>query len=440
MHPKKYSSEKYRLFEIEANTYKTYKEKSDGIINFDNIKRIDTAKDISKNKDSKYISFDFNGGTKYGKNAESILIEIFNNDSIYKAIKFIEAEKLTAGITNGDKKFAYWSIDNNSYNAFDESNVDKIKDNTLYAVYALSSADYIMHNNSLEMTKFEQKTINFLYTMLIALYMLVISIGIYLIVRTILKKNNSIKFGKYTLYIYSLFCIAMFFIGFRLFLENRDKLNNCSMLMFLILSIVVLITLYKFIKCKKECISAKIKKTIISILVILINIFAFYYVICVLDIILYSIFDIYIVPTDYSMLYISTINAFLGLIIILVSLFYIIINIFIEKQFENYKLLKLDTTKYIFGTPENLAVICEYKNKFLSVKYDKYDGNKIKLYTDRYWFIDPSDCTIREESFEEETIEKETISKEDISEDYTFKELLKAMDDFHNALHILQKK
>lgn len=173
---------------------------------------------------------------------------------------------------------------------------------------------------------------------------------------------------------------------------------------------------------------------------ILINICAFYYVICFLDIILYSIFEIYIVHTDYSMLNFLAFNAFLGLIIILASLFYIIINIFIEKQFENYILLKLDTTKYIFGTPDNLAVICEYKNKFLSVKYDKYDGNKIKLYTDRYWFIDPSDCTIREESFEEETIEKETISKEDISEDYTFKELLKAMDDFHNTLHILQKK
>lgn len=433
LHPKKYSGEKYRLFEIEANTYLTCKEKNDSNINFNNIKRIDKTEDKTKNAKSKYITFDFNGGTKRGEKAESICIEISNNASISTAIKFIEFEKLTDGITNGDKKFAYWSIDNNSYKAFEESNVENIKDDTLYAVYALSSADYLMHNNSLERTEFEQKTINFLSTALIALYMLVISIAIYLRVSNILKKNNNIKFCKYTLYIYSIVCLATFIKGLRMFIKYRDDLNNCSMWKFLILSVAVLITLSKFIRCKNKCISVKIKKIIISILVILINICAFYYVICVLDIILYSIFDIYIVPTDNSMLSISTINIFLGLIIILASLFYIIINIFIEKQFENKILLKVDNSKYKIGAPKDLAVICEYKNKFLSVKYDIYDDNKIKLYTDRYWFIDPSDCTIREESFEEETTVKED-NTEDISSGYTFKELIKAMDDFHNAI------
>lgn len=414
LYPKKHTWGKYQFFEIEDSTYKTIKEKSDINKNFNNIKRLDCGKDRSKNSESKYIIFDFNGGNKDGTNAESICLEISNNASISTAINYIESKKLTDGVTNGDKKFAYWSLDTKGYEAFEESNVDNIKDDTLYAVYALSNAEYKINNNSIERTEFEEKTINFLSKFLIALYMLVISIAIYLQVSKILQKHNNIKFSKNTIYIYSFICFAIFIIGLSMFIKYRDKLNDCLMWIFLILSIAVVFILYIFIKCKNECISVKIKKIIISILMILINICAFYYVICVLDIILYSIFDIHIVPIDYSMLFISIINIFIGLIIVLVSLFSIIINIFMENQFENNILLKLNNSMYSDDIPEDLAVICEYKDKFVSVKYEKYDGNKIKLYTNRYWFIDPSDCTIREENFEEETIVKEDET-EDLS-------------------------
>lgn len=508
LYPKKYSGEKYRLFEIEDNTYKTYKEKSAGNINSNNIKIIDKTEVKTKNAKSKYFIFDFNGGSKYGKKAESICLEISNNASISTAIKFIESKNLTEGIIKGGKKlaywsdeqtegsaaytddeatkacdntktlyaqygekvkddnnqtepdagykfvtfdfnggeksgtavaavkkqvligvkisdavakvdttgvekdgkgFAYWSIDNNSYAAFEESNTDNIKGDTLYAVYAISNADYIINNKGLDMTELDNKGFNLLSTLLIALYMLVISIAIYLRVSNILQKNNNIKFGKNTIYIYSFICFVMFIIGFIMFLECRYKLNKCLMWFFLILSIVVLIILYKFIKCQNECISAKIKKIIISILVILVNNFAFYYVINALDFILYRYYNIFIVPIDCSTLFISLINTLLGLFIILVSFSYIIITIFIEKQIETNILLEVDNSKYKYGTPEDLAVICEYKNKFLAVRYIAEEDKLIELNTYEYWFIDPSDCTIKEKSFKKESVINEDM-------------------------------
>lgn len=312
-----------------------------------------------------------------------------------------------------------------------------LKDFILIKNKYLTSVYYIDRKSSNNLVAFKKTDLKCFSSVCICLYTIVICVGIYLFYLNILKKYNSKLINMKLHYIY-LSMLALGIVASYILILNYNRnnyLNSCNNL--IIVSILI-ISIFSLIFGKYQLTKVQ-HKIVVMIFCILLGMIITFYTLSFLDILIYILFNSYLLDIIADVT-IKTIVVLIGLVIIVVSYANLFINSIIIDLETKYKFIHLNNKNNYFNIPKDLAVICEYKNKFLSVKYDKYDGNKIKLYTDKYWFIDPSDCTIREESFEEETIEKETIAKEDISEDYTFKELLKAMDDFHNALHILQKK
>ena len=130
-----------------------------------------------------------------------------------------------------------------------------------------------------------------------------------------------------------------------------------------------------------------------------------FYTLSFLDILIYILFNFYLLDIIADVI-IQTLLVMIGLFIILVSYANLFINSIILDLEPKYKLIHINNKNNYFDIPKQLAVISEHDKKFLAVRYENYGDELIVLYTDEYWFINPSDCTVKEESFKKELVVK----------------------------------
>ncbi len=238
--------------------------------------------------------------------------------------------------------------------------------------------------------------------LIISTYMALISGSFLIYLKNVFYKEVSNKTFKKVQILYIILSIITCMFELVLLTSTNALISHeidLSILFFTIFIIMVL-----------NCLLTGVKSIIYSLVTLfLFNMCLFYYVFYALDILLYIINNIYLITVRNDSIFLTMVNIVLGVAIIIVSFIYLIKRLIMECQYDKYKLLVVNEFKVLENNLKDLAVICEYKDKFLSVEYKTEGDKKIKLYTKKYWFIDPSACTIEEKSFEEEIIDKDNV-------------------------------
>lgn len=236
---------------------------------------------------------------------------------------------------------------------------------------------------------------------LISLYMALISGSFLMYLKNKFYKEISTKTFKkiQILYIILSFIICMFELVLVLSTSVSALRSYEIDLSIFLFTIFIIMVLY--------CLLTGVKSITYSLVTLfLLNMCLFYYVFYALDILLYIINNISLITARNDSIFLTTANTVLGVAIIVVSFIYLIKRLIMESQYDKYKLLVVNESKIIEDDLKDFVVICEYENKFLSVRYENYGDELIVLYTDEYWFINPSDCTIKEKSFKREVVVK----------------------------------
>lgn len=260
---------------------------------------------------------------------------------------------------------------------------------------------YIDRKNSNNLVAFKKTDVKCLSSVYICIYIFVICVGIYLFYLNILKKYNSKLINMKLHYIYLSMLALGIVVSYILILNyNRNNyLNNCNNLIIVSILIISILSII-FGKYQLNRVQNKISVMIFcAVLGALIT----FYTLSFLDILIYILFNFYLLDII-AYVIIQTLGVMIGLIIIVVAYANLFINSIILDLEPKYKFIHLNNKNNYYNIPKDLAVICEYKNKFLSVRYENYGDELIVLYTDEYWFINPNDCTVKEESFKKELV------------------------------------
>ena len=263
---------------------------------------------------------------------------------------------------------------------------------------------HLIRINKDSLIVFKNTSLSWLTLICIILYIFVISIGIYLYYINMVKKNNKKIISKKLNHLYMLTLLASnaFSCCFMLFYNRNYYLySKNDLIIILILIITLAFSIISFL-CKN-----KVKKEhYIYIFCILLGIIVTFYTLWVLDMLIYILFNFYLLDIVVDVI-IQTLLIMIGLIIIVISYANLFINSIILDLESKYKLIHINNKNNYFDTPEDLTVICEHDKKFLAVSYKIYDESSIILYTNEFWLINPCDCVIREKAFKNDIVIKE---------------------------------
>lgn len=263
---------------------------------------------------------------------------------------------------------------------------------------------HLIRINKDSLIVFKNTSLSWLTLICIILYIFVISIGIYLYYINMVKKNNKKIISKKLNHLYMLTLLASnaFSCCFMLFYNRNYYLySKNDLIIILILIITLAFSIISFL-CKN-----KVKKEhYIYIFCILLGIIVTFYTLWVLDMLIYILFNFYLLDIVVDVI-IQTLLIMIGLIIIVISYANLFINSIILDLESKYKLIHINNKNNYFDIPEDLAVICEHDKKFLAVSYKIYDESSIILYTNEFWLINPCDCVIREKAFKNDIVIKE---------------------------------
>lgn len=399
------SNIKYNLMHIKGNIYYLNDVNALSEIISDKIKSID---DKSKPEEGyKRLRFEYSiDSAKDNNKTKVFMLQVQDNVKISDIINFVDQHKKLEGLSVKPGYYVSWMLDNNiEVNTLDKPIKEyKNDDITLKAQKKIIKDIYhVIRINKDSLLVFKNTSLSWLTLICIILYIFVISIGIYLYYVKMVKKNNKKIISKKLNHLYMLTLLASnaFSCCIMLFYNRNYSLYSKNNL---IISSIIIITLaFSFISflCKN-----KVKKEhCIYIFCILLGMIITFYTLSFLDIIIYILFNFYLLDIIADVI-IQTLVVMIGLVIIVLSYANLFINSIILDLEPKYKLIHINNKNNYLDIPEDLAVISEYKNKFLAVRYKAEEDELIKLYTDEYWFIDPSDCIVKEESFKKELVVK----------------------------------
>lgn len=402
------SNIKYNLMHIKGNIYYLNDVNALSEISSDKIKSID---DKSKPEEGyKLLRFEYSiDSAKDNNKTKVFMLQVQNNVKISDIINFVDQHKKLEGLSVKPGYYVSWMLDNNiEVNTLDKPIKEyKNDDITLKAQKKIIKDIYhVIRINKDSLLVFKNTSLSWLTLICIILYIFVISIGIYLYYVKMVKKNNKKIISKKLNHLYMLTLLASnaFSCCIMLFYNRNYSLYSKNNL---IISSIIIITLaFSFISflCKN-----KVKKEhCIYIFCILLGMIITFYTLSFLDIIIYILFNFYLLDIIADVI-IQTLVVMIGLVIIVLSYANLFINSIILDLEPKYKLIHINNKNNYLDIPEELAVISEHDKKFLSVRYKAEKDELIELNTYEYWLVDPSDCTIKEKSFKRESVINEDI-------------------------------
>ncbi len=383
------------------------------------LKELDSNKIKIINNESEfekgYKCLKFENNINKGENINTIL-QVPNNFKMSDIINYVNKNNLIKDLSVKPGYYVSWMIeDDNEFNTgeIEANNDDRcmkdFKDDTINLKYKeklINNFYYINRKDSNKLVAFKKTDINWFLKIYIYLYMIVICAGIYLFYMNILKKHNAKLIDKKLNYIYILiFATSIFVCCFFILKHNSNNYLACNYDLLTVLILIISIIMFIY---GAYLMTIFQKKSCVMIFCAVLGAIITFYTLWVLDLLIYILFNFYLLNIIVNVI-IQTLAVMVGLVIILVSCANLFINNIILDLESKYKLIHINNKNNYLDIPEDLAVICEYKNKFLAVRYKAEEDELIKLYTDEYWFIDPSDCTIKEKSFKKELVTNKNI-------------------------------
>lgn len=368
----------------------------------------DSNKLLLKNKESPNLIYNVNflEGNRFCLTDSNLLnklgsSELDNINNILKLDKEFKCLKLEDNINKDEFINTILLVPNN----FKRSIIIKYVyyNNLIKNIYSSSGYNIDRKDNN-NLVAFKKTDINWVFKIYICLYMIVICMGIYQFYMNILKKQNAKLIDKKTNYIYIfIFALSIFVCCFLIL--NYNSNNYLEYNSYLLTGLIIIPSIFT-LGYGAHLMTIFQKKSCVMIFCAVLGMIITFYTLSFLDILIYILFNFYLLDIIADVI-LQTLVVMIGLVIIVLSYANLFIDSIILDLEPKYKLIHINNKNNYFNIPEDLAIISEYKNKFLAVSYKIYNESTIVLYTNEFWFINSCDCVIREKVFKNDFVIKE---------------------------------
>ena len=260
-------------------------------------------------------------------------------------------------------------------------------------------------NNSISISKKDIDLSDYINLIYVILYLIVLSSSVFVYMQLNLYKKFDTTEIKPKAFKYFLINTILFLLGLVVMFKIRNSISN---IMHIVVLTVTSLSLYFSIHNLKM----RKNKRINYLCIFFLNLGLLYYSIYFLNFIILVVTDKPIICLKDSEFALNLLSTIIGLAINIVSIAYLIMRVSIEKEYDKQLLISQINYSYNRKLPNQLAVICEYKDKFLAVSYKENKDETIILNTKKYWLVNQENYTIREKFYKNKVINKDK-NKED---------------------------
>lgn len=269
----------------------------------------------------------------------------------------------------------------------------------------LATYSIIQFSNSISISKKVIDLSDFINLIYVILYLIVLSGSVFVYMQLNLYKKLDITEIKLDAFIYFSINTILFSVGLVVMFNIRNSISNIMHIFVLIItSLSLFFTIYNIKKEKIEPIT--------YLCIFLLNLGLLYYSIYFLNFIILVVTDKPIICLKDSQFALNLLSTIIGLAINIVSIAYLIMRVSIEKEYDKQLLISQINYSYNRNLPNQLAVICEYKDKFLAVSYKEDKDETIILNTKKYWLVNQENYTIREKFYKNKVIKKDKTAED----------------------------